>query len=302
VSWYRDLTGTSKDDGADAGGRNEQNLEAGSKAPFPNLATVPSPPETATSSVDRDKLQKGLAADRAHAKYSDEELRQGRSVPTLPGEPPAAPPAQAAALPATAPAAASPAGEQPNPSAAKGRVPPPQESPLTTPSVHMLPHGESSRTAPPAPTRAPPQQQAAVLPPPRPASPNRTPVVPTAQPSIMRLPGKAATVSVEAAEIGFAQDGRSLTAADGQRLADAAKLYKQAGGRLRVIAYGRRGYGADAAEQELASFGEALDRANAVAQALAKLGVSPARITVQAAPEFVAGGLAAGRAEVLLEY
>jgi hypothetical protein len=56
------------------------------------------------------------------------------------------------------------------------------------------------------------------------------------------------------------------------------------------------------AEAELHSFGEALDRANEVAQALIKLGVPARAITVQTAPELADGGLAAGQVVVLLEY
>ena len=112
---------------------------------------------------------------------------------------------------------------------------------------------------------------------------------------------KGASVTMAAAEIGFAADG-ALSADDRKRLADVAGMLKDGGGKVRIIGYGREGRGPDAVQQELASFDMALDRANAAAQALAKLGVPASRITVQVAPELRDGGLEAGRAEVLLEY
>jgi outer membrane protein OmpA-like peptidoglycan-associated protein len=119
----------------------------------------------------------------------------------------------------------------------------------------------------------------------------------------MRAPrGKGPAVTLEAAEIAFAGDGKTLSADDNKRLAEVAKLYQEGAGTLRVIGYGRRGRGANAAQEELDGFGEAMDRAGTVAQALAKLGVPPGRITIQTAPELVGGGLAAGRAEVFVEY
>lgn len=119
----------------------------------------------------------------------------------------------------------------------------------------------------------------------------------------MRAPhGRAPSMTLQAAEIAFAGDGSALSAEDNQHLVEVAKLQKQGGGSLRIIGYARRAYGADAARDQLQSFGVALDRANAVAQALAKLGVPANRITVQAEPEDAMGGSSTGQAEVLLDY
>ncbi len=197
-------------------------------------------------------------------------------------------------------------GARPGP-VVKGAQAPPQESSLASPSVRSLPQGETPALPPPAPDGLRPQQQAAL---PRPAPvaplPSALPIAPAApgdQPVVMRAPhGRAPSMTLQAAEIAFAGDGTVLSAEDNQRLAEVAKLQKQGGGSLRIIGYARRGYGADAARDQLQSFGVALDRANAVAQALAKLGVPAGRITVQAAPEEAVGGLGAGQAEVLLDY
>jgi outer membrane protein OmpA-like peptidoglycan-associated protein len=112
-----------------------------------------------------------------------------------------------------------------------------------------------------------------------------------------RRPGK---VSKQVAEIEFVKDETRLTTEDSQRLPSVLRLYQENGGTVRVVGYGRRGYGPDAAQQELLSYSKAIDRANAVAQALTKLGVPPSSIVVQAAP--VGDGLGEDRAEVLLEY
>jgi len=83
ISWYRDVTGLSKND--DLGkGENEQNLAEGSNQPYPNLGTVPSPPDTQLSRVDREKLVKSLVADRTNAQYSADNLRAGDIASTVP--------------------------------------------------------------------------------------------------------------------------------------------------------------------------------------------------------------------------
>lgn len=330
IEWYRHASGVDKNDLTDKDQRNQVNLEAGGQEPYPNLGTVPGPPDRAMSTVDLEKLQQGLVADRKNAQYSDEELRQGHDVPPLPGQaPPAsavlaqntaagsgqaagAAPAASGAVPAPVQAAAPPHGAP-----TKGSAAPPQESSLASPSVRSVPEGQMPTAAPPPPTgvqpaqqqapqlRPAPQQQAA-LPASPPAAPPPAALVPrpepAVEPAVMRpSQGRHATVTLEAAEIGFGADGRTLSAEDRQRLSEVAKMQKEGGGSLRIIAYGRGGYGADAAREQLESFGEALDRANLVAQALTKLGVPANRITVQAAPEQVAGGVA-GQAEILLDY
>jgi len=75
ISWYRDLSGASKNDALDKDQRNQQNLEAGGKAPYPNLGDVPDAPDRARGAIDRDALQKSLAADRANAHYTNDQLR-----------------------------------------------------------------------------------------------------------------------------------------------------------------------------------------------------------------------------------
>jgi outer membrane protein OmpA-like peptidoglycan-associated protein len=330
IEWYRDITGVSKNDVEDQGARNDANLQAGGNEPYPNLASVPPPPDTAMSTVDREKLQQGLVADRANAKYSDQQVLQGKDVPPLPGPAPKvalAAPSTEPPPPGPGPAPTAPQGSgQAQAQPTKGSVPPPQESPLVSPSIGNLPQGQQPRAAPPPPSGMQPARQvAAASPPPQPpptqpaantspppkqvaaVPPPLTPlppyVDPAAEPSVMRTPGgKRAAVTLEAAEIAFTGGGKTLSPTDNQRLSETATLQKQGGGSLRIIGYAARGSGPKAAEQELQSFGDALDRANAVAAELTRLGVPTNRITVQAAPAMVQGGLPPGQVVVLIEY
>jgi outer membrane protein OmpA-like peptidoglycan-associated protein len=342
VEWYRDVSGIDKSDLADKGQRNEINLEAGSQEPYPNLGTVPGPPDRAMSTVDLTKLQEGLAADRKNAEYSDEQMRQGNPVPPMPGKaPPAnavlaqngepAPGQASASAPAAAAGAQAPAAGQGAPPAhsppTKGSAAPPQESSLVSPSIPNPPQGQMPTAAPPPPTGVEPARQqaaasasaqpAAQAPAPRPAPsmpplpeqqaalPPLPPAVPPVGPipGVMRAPqGHQHGVSLEAGAIQFGPDGKTLSPEDDRRLAEVAQLQKRDGGSVRIIAYGRRAFGADAAREQLDSFSEALDRANLIAQALTRLGVPAKRITVQAQPEQLAGGVPAGEAQILLDY
>src|SRR6185312_3029543 len=420
VELYRSAAGFTLNDDT-SGERNAQNLAAGSNEPYPNLGTVPPPPDRAMSSIDRRKLQQGLTEDRTEAKQSDADLRDSSTAMAAP-TPITRPSAtgDGAATDETKHKGASQGG-RPGVSTARhapaGSAPAPQESALNSPDVHAIPEGDTPRPAPPPPylppaektrksspgqagkpapsvtaaTRPSPTPPAMAPPPPPPSDlamppPNSvaalTPVPPatldplpslppaaatdapgaaspvplgatdaqrpsaeqTATPDPARSPpaavpvpvpappqapkqeatlspapqaappaskpeltmatpqrtGRGGTVSLQAAEINFTNNGMTLSAEDDQRLAGVVKLYDKHGGIVRVVGYGRRSFGADAAQQELASFSKAIERANVVARALAQLGLASNRIVVQAAP--VGDGLGEDRAEVLLEF
>ena len=142
IETYRDLTGVSKNDPNPATTPNSQNLAAGEKSPYPNLATVPEPPTQALTTVERDKLTQSLIADRTNAKYTSERLQAGfeEGAAPPPPPPPPTPPATAAAgappvssgggppPPAPAPAVAPPAvpagGPAPSPALSATGAPP----------------------------------------------------------------------------------------------------------------------------------------------------------------------------------
>lgn len=149
ISWYRDVTGASKDDNL-GNGENQQNLDEGSKEPYPNLANVPAAPDTQLSGVDRDKLVDSLIADRNHAQYSADNLRAGEVADTVPPPPPPAP-ATAGTSAATV-------------SASTGAAPPPPAAPSPPASQSVASSGLLPPAAPPA---APPPAASASPPSPR---------------------------------------------------------------------------------------------------------------------------------------
>jgi outer membrane protein OmpA-like peptidoglycan-associated protein len=297
VEWYRDLSGTSKND--DKGeGRNAKNLEAGAQEPYPNLASVPSAPSTAMSGADRSALEKGLVADRTNAKYSDDELRAGHTV--LPPATSSAPdPAAASAssggaagatdTPVLPPKKTPPGQEAATETHRRAAESPPTESAIITPTVRGVPQGDAPRPPPPAPGLAGnrPQTVVALKPPPLHAPSGA---------------GKRRVVSVDVTEIGFPAGAATLPAGSSDQLAEAVTLFRQNGGKLRIVGYGHPDTGTVTADQELDSFSQAIDRANAVAQELAKLGVPADKIAVEAAPSRGPRAKTGDRAEIFLEY
>jgi len=91
IEGYRHLTGASKNDPDPATTPNTQNLAAGEKSPYPNLATVPPPPTQALTTAELDKLTQSLIADRKNAKYTSEQLQAGFDESAVPPPPPPAP-------------------------------------------------------------------------------------------------------------------------------------------------------------------------------------------------------------------
>jgi outer membrane protein OmpA-like peptidoglycan-associated protein len=187
VETFRDWTGASKNDPDPEMTPNTGNLAAGEASEYPNLATVPPPPNRALTAVEREKLTQSLIADRTNAKYSDERLRAGFAAVAAPAPPPPPPPAPEPAdtaragpgagasspsTPAVAPASSS--GEAPaapaSPNAAGGTAaapgqgfrksgeppePGPMESSLEVPKVRSTPNPEQVQPAPPPPYPTP---------------------------------------------------------------------------------------------------------------------------------------------------
>src|ERR1700746_3261539 len=77
VDTWRDLTGVSRNDPDPDTTPNTKNLAAGEASDYPNLATVPPPPERALTTAEREKLTQSLIADRTNARHTDEQLRVG---------------------------------------------------------------------------------------------------------------------------------------------------------------------------------------------------------------------------------
>jgi len=189
VETFRDWTGASKNDPDPDVTPNTRNLAAGEASDYPNLSTVPPPPNRALTSAEREKLTQSLIADRTNAKYSDERLRAGFAAvaapapppppppvpevtdaapakpgggaasPSAPAAAPASAPGEAPAAPTTAPAnAAGGAAATPGQGLRKSGEPPepgPMESRLEMPQVRSTPKPEQVQPAPPPPYPTP---------------------------------------------------------------------------------------------------------------------------------------------------
>ncbi|HUZ72027.1 MAG TPA: OmpA family protein [Stellaceae bacterium] len=263
VAWYRDLSGASKNDALDKNQPDQKRFDAGGKEPYPNLASVPGAPDNALSTIERDKLEKGLVADRANAKYTGEHLEAGMPVNSIVPPPPPAAPSPAAAAPSAAPA-----------------------SPGSPRSSQGAPHVSAYEAAPKKQPTTPVTRTATLAPPAAPGSsgPSRR-VAP---------PASAAVVA-----IAFTSGSTALSDAEKARLSAVAAMQHRDGGTLRVIGHAPPPGGDDAMQKDLDSFNLALERAKAVASTLGADGVPPEAIAVEAAPTR-ADDAAAASAEVYL--
>src|ERR1700730_4098002 len=151
VDTWRDVTGVSRNDPDPDTTPNTKKLAAGEASDYPNLATVPPPPERALTAAEREKLTQSLIADRTNARHTDEQLRAGFSpVAAAPPPPPGAPGAQpeqvaAAPAPSTPPAPPPPGPPPPAESARNGA---PAENPAKLlPSLSAEPASASAATA-----------------------------------------------------------------------------------------------------------------------------------------------------------
>jgi outer membrane protein OmpA-like peptidoglycan-associated protein len=197
-----------------------------------------------------------------------------------------------------APAAAEPADEAaaPPPSAAstpQGRPrsgnsniveEPPQETPLTSPTVRMVPQPETPREPPPPPRGSPAArplpgttQQAALSPP---------PIAPREMPLL---------------QVNFPANSAALSASERSMLRQVVPLQKQSDGTIRVVGYAGSDESGAGGQQKVQGLGIALDRANALAAALVDAGIDKSRILVEAAPVQPNSGPGARRAEIFME-
>jgi outer membrane protein OmpA-like peptidoglycan-associated protein len=151
VETWRDWTGASQNDPDPDTTPNTKNLVAGEAADYPNLATVPPPPVRGMTAAEREKLTQSLIADRANARYTDEQLRASFSAsPAAPPPPPASSASEAnttqpePAGVAPPPAPASEAASKPSPAQTGAAAAAPQPSPSSTTSATAAPSSVKS--------------------------------------------------------------------------------------------------------------------------------------------------------------
>ena len=218
--------------------------------------------------------------------------------PVQPASPPAAavataaPPAAKVAANATTPSGPRKGGEPPDPVA--------QDSTFEMPAVRSIPEPEAFRPGPPAPS-LPAVPRPAVLPQPSaalvaavpeaaPPVPVLTPVAapPAAAKPEPKHPAAAAIVATLNLPATAAPLGR-----DQAEINRVAALYPSQPGAVRVVGYAAA---PAAGSDPLTSYRTALERAQAVAKALAVAGIPAAKIQSEAAPAL--GPQAVGRIEI----
>jgi len=241
----------------------------------PSLTSVPSRPPAGSDSV-RNRVVEGLISDRDNARYTDEAIRlQGSTRPVeTPQAASKAPEPASTPAPATAQIAVTPPPAPPAPSTqiAAPAPPPPAPAPparVATPMV-SAPQVASVPSAPAAPRASSPSQSVVV--------------------DMSALDGGgyntvSAQISREAqvATIQFGRSSSRLDARDQQLIATVVSAHRQNGGNILVVGHASsRTAQLPKSRHEVVNFQVSFARANAVAQALIRNGVSPERVTVEA--------------------
>ncbi len=232
-------------------GRAERATAAAAAAPFPNLAEVPDRPPPVTMPSVRQRITEGLAADRSNARYTAEAIRlQGQTGRTAPVQTEA--PAEAAL----------PAGEA-----------------ITAPQVAAAPVAEPVRRPTPATVEAAaaePAEPASEADGASPVTVDMTAVAASATP--VALPAQ-----LQLATIIFAQSSYGLDQRDKEVLRQVARVQRQYGGNLVVVGHSSgRTREIDPLHHRIINFQLSLHRANAVALALTRFGVSSENVLVEA--------------------
>ncbi|MED5519058.1 MAG: OmpA family protein [Pseudomonadota bacterium] len=277
VSWYEraadKVGGWFSDDGVD------QTSDAGG---FPALKKAP-PPRAVTSGAERDKIVKGLVADRKNARHLASGGKEARSN-LWPNKKLAASAAAPAVTKAPAPKVSAPKAAAP-----KAAAPAPQATPAP-----------KSVAATPAASLAPKPQL-------RPSTGTEASAAASETPQF-RLPASAANQSVV---VHFANGSSRLSANDRADVAKIAKLVREKGARVRVVGHAsRRTRDMDPVRHMLVNFEMSVKRANAVAAELARRGVDGDVISVEARgasePLFLevmpAGEAGNRRAEIFVDF
>jgi len=183
IEWYRDATGVAKNDNTGPE-PNQQNLEEGSKEPYPNLATVPQVPTNALSAAEREKLRDSLIADRENAHYVENSDKYSLTPPSMSASATAPRPSE---TPATGDTTAAAAGADTAPAAVSEPGPPAPAAPAT-PTVPATPADIAPQAGTPPPPAAAPAEAAAT-----PAPAAEPAPVPAAAPTPTPAPAAAAT-------------------------------------------------------------------------------------------------------------
>lgn len=289
VEWYKGAKGwVSGDDKQARTANSAVKPMPGADKPFPRLSTVPERPtaeQRQQAAAERERVASTLAADRAEARYTDDVIRRQDET-----APPPRPTAGAAVTPA-------PGITPPAPIAPPPRVTPP------------VPPAPAAVAAPPVapPVASPPAPQIARTPAPR--TTRRLPGLPSGQrraPQFAALQfgappadiaaglgGSGAPAARPAQGLGldagtattvfFAAGSARLGAKGRAEVRRAYRAYRARGGTLRVVGHASsRTRDLDPFTHQLVNFNVSVDRANAVARELIRLGAKPEAVRVDA--------------------
>src|SRR5579862_7311775 len=177
-------------------------------------------------------------------------------------------------------------------------LPPPQpEQPFqgAPPGHPEPPPGPTQVAGVPVPPQAPVRNSSI------PASPSVVPA-PNAAPTAAAGPIGRLTRSAAVGEVDFTAGSKDVPANAGETLGKVPGLHKQYGGIVRIVAYAPPAdSGSDPSGSQLAAYQAALDRANAVKQALVTAGMPAAEIVAEA-DRMRGSGPPPDRADIYVEY
>jgi hypothetical protein len=303
IETLRSATGINKNDPDPETSPFTGNLEKAEAGSYPNLASVPSPPEVATTMADRQKLAEGLTGVRTNTQAND---THGPGSPTSGPVPPPPPIPASIAAPEMAALPPPPKPETPVPPLRKMDEPPvstPADTTMQIPQVVNPPGVERSRSAPgqgqPA---AMPRPASSNLPPaavqsgnPQPTPPQAVLPVPAPSPQAAAMPPPKLPPTPMIVASLDALSTAALSSDERSRLASVVAQYQAKPRPVRIVAYAVPGVGS---AEQLNAFRAALDRAQAIAKELSDAGIPAKQIQAQAAP--ASATAPPGRVEVQL--
>ncbi len=305
VEWYKGAKGWVTGDKAETDAAAAKPMPGADKS-FPKLSSVPQRPSAESRrqiAAERERMAQSLVADRDQARYTDEVLRQG-AVDAA-----SAPPAPARVTP---PARVMPRRKVAAPAPPRPVVAPPPARRVARAPAPTPPKPARRSTPPKFPALsfgAPPADVVASLGGGRRSSalPVRpgAPAIASAQP----VPGLGFGTG-PLATVRFAVGSARLGAKARREVRRAYRAYRSRGGILRVVGHASsRTRDLDLVRHQMVNFNVSLDRANAVARELMRLGVRSTSISVDAASDSApiffevmpAGEAGNRRAEIHLE-
>jgi hypothetical protein len=287
IETYRSVTGMNKNDSDPATAPFEANLNKAETGGYPNLASVPSSPELATTLAERQALTASLTGTRTATEANGGTASTG-PVPPPPPIPPSlqAPETSTLAQPLPPPSTKLP------PTRPVNEPPPPlpQNTAMQVPSLANPPGFAASHPAPPqvrpsampvpAPSELAPAAVASGNPQPSPPPASLPPAKPS--PEVAALPPpKLPPVPMTVASLDLRPGSAAVPEEVRPHLADVVKQYQQRPRTVRVVSYVAPASGG---AEQLNAFRTALDRAQLVANELTGLGLPANKIQTEASP------------------